>query len=55
VKGIRSEVYLKEGDIHVFQAPSVVQQHREKKNLKDKLLLATLEIFQAQICEQSME
>jgi hypothetical protein len=40
VKGIRSEVYLKEGNIHVFQAPFVVQQHREKKNPKDKLLLA---------------
>ncbi len=40
MKGIRSEVSLREGDIHAFQAPSGVHEHREKKNPKDKLLLA---------------
>jgi hypothetical protein len=39
VKGIRSKIYPREGVIHVFQAPSTIQEHREEKNPRDKLLL----------------
>ncbi len=42
VRGIRSEVYLREGDIYVIQAPFAIQAHQKKKNPKDKLLLADL-------------
>jgi len=42
-KGIKFEVYPKERDIHVFQAPFVVQEHWEKKNPRDKLQLVNLE------------
>jgi len=40
MKGIRSEVYLREGDIHAFQTPFAIQEHQEKKNPNDELLLA---------------
>jgi hypothetical protein len=39
VKGIRSKIYPRERGIHAFQAPSTIQEHQEKKNLRDKLLL----------------
>jgi hypothetical protein len=42
VKGIRFEVYPIKGVIHVFQTPSIVQEHREKRNPRDKLLLVDL-------------
>ncbi len=48
MRGIKFEVYLKEGDIHAFPAPSAIQEHREKKNPNDELLLVDVEIFQAQ-------
>jgi len=41
-EGIKSEVYPKEGGMHVFQAPFTVQEHGNKH----KLLLANLENFQ---------
>ncbi len=40
--GIKFEVYPKEGGIHVFQAPYVVEEHGEKRNPGDKLLLMNL-------------
>jgi hypothetical protein len=42
VMGIKSKLYPREGDIHVFQALSIVQKHGDEKNLRDKLLLADL-------------
>lgn len=40
MKGIRFEVYPREKDIHTFQVPFDVQEHWEKKNPNDELLLA---------------
>jgi hypothetical protein len=40
VRGIRCEVYLREGRIHAFQAPSTVQEHGEERHPRDELLLA---------------
>jgi len=42
VMGIKSAVYPREGDIHVFQALSIVQKHGDEKNLRNKLLLTDL-------------
>jgi len=42
VRGIRFKIYPREGVIHVFQAPSTIQEHREEKNPRDKLLLVGL-------------
>ncbi len=42
MRGIRFEVYPKKGGIHAFQAPYVVQEHGEKRNPRDKLLLVIL-------------
>jgi hypothetical protein len=39
IRGTRHEVYLRKGGIHVFQAPSIVQEHGEEINPRDKLLL----------------
>ncbi len=48
MKGIRFEVYPREKDIHTFQVPFDVQEHWEKKNPNDELLLADLRNFQVQ-------
>jgi hypothetical protein len=40
MKGIEFDVYPREGGIHVFQAPSIIQEHGEERNPRDKLLLA---------------
>ncbi len=42
MRGIRFEIYPIKGVIHAFQTPFVVQEHQEKKNPKDKLLLVDL-------------
>jgi hypothetical protein len=42
MRGIRFKIYPKERGIHVFQAPSIVQEHRYKNNPKDELLLVDL-------------
>jgi hypothetical protein len=46
LRGIRFKVYPREGGIHVFQTPLIIQEHGEKINPRDKLILAnTLEIL----------
>jgi hypothetical protein len=46
MKGIKSEVYPRKGGIHVFQAPSTIQEHGNKRNPRDELLLVDLKILQ---------
>jgi hypothetical protein len=47
LRGIKSEVYPRKGGIHVFQTQFTIQEHGEKINPRDELLLAhTLEILQ---------
>jgi len=53
VMGIKSKLYPREGDIHVFQALSIVQKHGDEKNLRDKLLLADLENSSGSECVNS--
>jgi hypothetical protein len=53
VMGIKFKVYPIEGDIHVFQALSIVQKHGDEKNLRDKLLLADLENSSGSECVNS--
>ncbi len=38
-EGIKSKIYPRKGDIHVFQAPSIVQEHQEEINPRDEVLL----------------
>lgn len=45
MRWIKFEVYPRKGVIHVVQVPSIVQEHWEERNLKDKLLLVNLERF----------
>jgi hypothetical protein len=45
VRGIKFEVNPKEGGIHAFQAPYVVEEHGEEKNPRDELLLVNLGNF----------
>jgi hypothetical protein len=42
VRGIRSKIYPREKGIHVFQAPSIVQEHQKERNPRDKILLVDL-------------
>jgi hypothetical protein len=42
MKGIRFDVYPREGVICAFQMPSIVQEHWKEKNPGDKLLIANL-------------
>jgi hypothetical protein len=39
VREIKSKVYPRERGIHAFQAPSIVQEHRKKKNPRDKFFI----------------
>jgi hypothetical protein len=43
VMGIRFEIYPREAGIHAFRALSSVQEHGDKRDPRDKLLLANLE------------
>jgi hypothetical protein len=36
------EIYPRERGIHTFQAPLIIQEHGDDKNLMDKLLLVNL-------------
>jgi hypothetical protein len=40
MKGIKFDVYPREGVIHAFQMPSIIQEHRKERNPRDKLLTA---------------
>jgi hypothetical protein len=42
MRGIMFEIYPKKKGIHTFQAPLIIQEHGDNKNLKDKLLLVNL-------------
>jgi hypothetical protein len=51
VRGIRSKVYPRERGIHVFQAPSIVQGHRKKKNPRDFFIIGgPWKFFKSKIC-----
>jgi hypothetical protein len=45
MKGIRSKVYPREGGIHDFQTPFIVQKHGEETNPRDEMLLANRRNF----------
>jgi len=45
MKGIIYKIYPREGGIHAFQTPFIIQEHGDEKNLKDELLLSNPGIF----------
>jgi hypothetical protein len=45
MKGIRFEVYPREGVFHASRAPSTIQEHGDKRNPRDELLLVDIEFF----------
>jgi hypothetical protein len=42
MKEIQFDVYPREGVIHAFQMPSIIQEHPKERNPRDKLLMADL-------------
>jgi hypothetical protein len=36
-EGIKSKIYPRKGDIHVFQALSIVQEHQKERNPRDEV------------------
>jgi hypothetical protein len=42
MKGIRFDAYPREGDIHAFQAPSIIQEHMEERNPRGNYYWQTL-------------
>ncbi len=45
MKGIIYKIYPREGGIHAFQTPFIIQEHGDERNLKDELLLSNPGIF----------